>query len=515
MGKLINNILHFIFGRIFITGILLVIQALVLITTILKLGEHYVYMYLLFSILSLIAVLFIINKRDNPSYKLAWIIPIMVFPIFGGMMYILFGGNKTKKLFKNRIEEIYNISSNLLVQDKQILDELNLIDKNIANQSKYICDYGKFPVYKNTTTEYLSPGETKFEVLKQELEKAQHFIFLEYFIIQEGIMWNSILEILQRKVKQGVEVRVMYDDVGCLFTLPYGYDKKLESMGIKCIVFNKFRATLSALQNNRDHRKIVIIDGYVGFTGGINLADEYINAFKKYGHWKDSSIIIKGDAVWNLTIMFLQMWNIMRPTDTNYKFYRPHIYHKQNFKSDGFVQPYCDSPLDDETLGENVYLNMINKAKNYIYINTPYLIVDNEMVVALSNAAKSGVDVKIVTPHIADKWYVHMLTRSYYPQLIDSGIKIYEYTPGFIHSKTFVCDDELAIIGTINLDFRSLYLHFECGTWIYKSKAVMQLKADYLQTLKLCTSITQQYCKGFKWYIKFIQGILKLFAPLM
>lgn len=515
MGKFIQNIVHFVFGRIFITAALILIQASILFLTIWKLGNYFVYVYAFFVILSIATVFIIVSKRDNPSYKLAWVVPIMLFPIFGGLLYLIFGGNRLPKVFKEKMDIICRETRNLLIQDKNIMDEIEAENKAIAVQSKYISEFVGYPVYKNTTTEYLSPGEKKFERLKEELEKAEHYIFMEYFIVQEGVMWNTILGILVKKVKQGVEVRLMYDDVGCLFTLPYKYYEKIESLGIKCIAFNKFRASLSALQNNRDHRKIAVIDGYIGFTGGINLADEYINEYEKHGHWKDASVVIKGDAVWNLTVMFLQMWNSTRNEDRDYKIYRPKTYLHQKLESDGYVQPYCDSPLDGETVGENVYLNMITKAKNYIYINTPYLIVDNEVITALSIAAKSGVDIRIVTPHVPDKIFVHMLTRSYYSQLVDAGVKIYEYTPGFIHSKTFVCDDEVATIGTINLDFRSLYLHFECGTWLYKSKAVMQLKADFLNTLKICTPIDRQYCNSFKWYIKFMQTILRLFAPLM
>lgn len=515
MHKFLNNILNFIFGRIFITGFMLIVQVIILFFTIWKLGNHFVYVYIFFSILSLAVVLYIIGKVENPSYKLAWVVPIMLFPIFGGLLYIFFGGNKVPKPFQERLKQITDSTMLFLKPNIQITKELESIDESVATQSKYISDFVGYPVYKNTTTEYLSPGEKKFERLKEELEKAEHFIFMEYFIVQEGIMWDTILDILVRKAKQGLEVRVLYDDVGCLFTLPYKYYEKLEALGVKCEAFNKFRPSLSALQNNRDHRKITVIDGHTGFTGGINLADEYINAYEKYGHWKDASVMLKGEAVWNLTVMFLQMWNSIREEDKDYNIYRPHIYHKEKFETDGFVQPYCDSPLDGETVGENVYLNLITKAKKYIYINTPYLIVDNEVVTALSIAAKSGVDIRIVTPHVPDKWYVHLMTRSYYSQLVNAGIKIYEYTPGFIHSKTFVCDDELATIGTINLDFRSLYLHFECGTWLYKSKAVMQLKEDFLKTLKVCTPITASYCNSFKWYTKLLQSILRLFAPLM
>ena len=317
------------------------------------------------------------------------------------------------------------------------------------------------------------------------------------------------------KVKEGVDVRLLYDDMGCITTLPNKYHEKMEKLGIKCQVFNKFIPILSIIVNNRDHRKITVIDGHTAFTGGINLADEYINEVVRFGHWKDASIMIKGEAVWNLTVMFLQVWNFIGFNKEDYNKYRPKIYHLDEFGSDGYVQPYGDSPYDNELVGENVYLNIINKAKDYIYINTPYLIIDNELVTALTLAAKSGVDVRIVTPFIEDKWYAHIVTRAYYAQLIEAGVKIYEYTPGFIHSKTFVCDDEIGVVGTINMDYRSLYLHFECGVFLYKTKSVMQIKEDFLNILDVSQNITLEDTKKVKWSNRFLRAILRVFAPLM
>lgn len=267
--------------------------------------------------------------------------------------------------------------------------------------------------------------------------------------------------------------------------------------------------------NNRDHRKITVIDGHTGFTGGINLADEYINEIVRFGHWKDSAIMIKGDAVWNLTVMFLQIWNFYSEKKEKYERYYPYFYHEDEFEGDGYVQPYGDSPLDEEIVGENVYLNIINKAKNYVYITTPYFIVDNELVTALTLAAKSGIDVRIITPHIEDKWYAHIVTRAYYTQLIESGVKVFEYTPGFIHSKTFVSDDEIGIVGTINMDYRSLYLHFECGVWLYKTKSVDQIKEDFLNTLEKCQRITLKDCEKVKIPTRILRAIIRVFAPLM
>lgn len=356
-----------------------------------------------------------------------------------------------------------------------------------------------------------------FPVLVHELEQAKHFIFIEYFIINDGVMWHTILNILEKKAKEGVDVRLIYDGFGCLTTLPYKYDEEMRKHGIKCEVFNRFRPILNIIQNNRDHRKICVIDGWTGFTGGINLADEYINQRKRFGHWKDTAVMLKGDGVWNMTAMFLYMWGIVSRTDTSSDFgnYVPHRWHPEQFEGSGYVQPFCDSPLDDEVVGENVYLNIINRAKNYVYICTPYLIIDNEMMTALCLAAKSGVDVRIMTPGIPDKKMVFLLTQSYYKQLLESGVKIYEYQPGFLHAKSFVCDDKVGVVGTINLDYRSLYLHFEDGVWLYKNDVVLDIRNDFLETLEYCSSIDLEFCLKRNITVRAMQNILRVFAPLL
>ena len=328
-------------------------------------------------------------------------------------------------------------------------------------------------------------------------------------------MWDTILEILKEKVKQGVEVRVIYDDMGCIMTLPYRYDRKLEALGIQCCVFNPFIPVLTSRLNNRDHRKICVIDGHTGFTGGINLADEYINAYEKHGHWKDTAVLLRGEAVWNLTVMFLSMWDYIHGINEDFAPYKPSVHLTEQVESDGYVQPYSDNPLDGESVGETVYLNLINRAKRYVYINTPYLILDNEMATALRMAAKSGVDVRIVTPHIPDKWYVHAVTRAYYQMLLESGVRIYEYTPGFVHAKTFVVDDEYATVGTVNLDYRSLYLHFECGVLLYRSSSVAAVKEDYLKTLEVCQDVTLEECRRVPLIRQLGRAVLRVFAPLM
>ncbi|GAA0070399.1 cardiolipin synthase [Clostridium sardiniense] len=510
-----RKIFDFLFSRLAIVGFLIFFQLVVLLFGIWKLTESFVYLYVFFFIISVLVVIYIVSRTDNPSYKLAWTIPVLLFPIFGGLFYLIFGGKKMNNKFKRKVEKVYNESKDALIQDEGIINELENIDKSVANQAKYTSKYAMSPVYKNTTTEYLSPGEEFFDCLIKELKKANRYIFMEYFIVHEGKMWDTILDILEEKAKAGVDVRMIYDDMGCLTTLPYKYNEQIKKRGIKCQVFNPFVPFLSIILNNRDHRKITVIDGHTGFTGGTNLADEYINEIVRFGHWKDASIMIKGEAVWNLTVMFLQVWSFNSGEKINYDEFRVLDDQKLDIKSDGYVQPYADSPLDDEIVGENVYLNIINKAKDYVYISTPYLIIDNELVTALTLAAKSGVDVRIITPHIEDKWYAHIVTRAYYPQLIKAGVKIYEYTPGFIHSKTVVSDDIVGTVGTINFDYRSLYLHFECGVWLYKTKSVMQIKDDYIKMIDICTRITLEDCRHIKLYDRILTAILRVFAPLM
>jgi len=468
----------------------------------------------LLTIISIIAVLYIVSKRDKGAYKTAWAILILAFPLFGGLMYLMFNFQTSTRRFAASIQNAQKKAEPLYLLPGNSHDEALGQLPEYQSQIRYLQDFAGFPVYSNTSARYLTPGEQKLEVLLEELEKAEHYIFLEYFIVQEGKMWDSILEVLKRKASQGVLVRLIYDDMGCFFTLPKDYPAKLKKAGIECAVFNPFLPVLTVKQNNRDHRKIVSIDGKVAFTGGINLADEYINAIEKHGHWKDASIMVKGNAAWSFTLIFLQMWELCTHVDEDYETYFPWQEESCPVAANGFVQPYADSPMDKENVGEHVYLQILNHAKQYVYINTPYLIVDDSMLSALCLAAKSGVDVRIVTPHKWDKWAVHMTTRSYYRELIGAGVKIYEYTKGFIHSKTFVSDDCVATVGTTNLDFRSLYLHFECGTLIYKNEAVAEVKEDFLNTLNICQPVTMEDCKA-NIFMRLFQDILRLFAPLM
>lgn len=509
-----QSIKNLLFNRVVLVALSILVQLFTIIIMIRWFSDYFVIFDSIFTAISIFTVLYILNSRSDPAYKIAWIIPIMIFPIFGGLFYLMVGGAGLSNRMKNRMSQITDKMKECLSQNQETLNFLQQ-ESNVAfNQGKYIEKYTLCPVYNNSSTEFLPSGEEFFKHLVKELKSAEKYIFLEFFIIEEGIMWNTILDILKDKAKKGVDVRVIYDDVGCMFKLPEGYNKKMEQEGIKCCVFNPFIPVLSLRLNNRDHRKIAVIDGRTAFTGGANLADEYINEREKFGHWRDCGIMINGDAVWSLTVMFLSMWTFLRRTKEEYSKFMPDSIENKS-ECYGYVQPFDDSPLDDEHVSEAVYLNLINQAEKYIYIETPYLIADNKMMVALTLAAKRGVDVRILTPKIPDKNYAFAVTQSSYEELLEAGVTIYQYTPGFNHGKTFVVDDDYAVVGTINLDYRSLYLHFECGVWMYKTKSVGQVKSSTLKAFEVSEKITLERVRGISKIRRILRKILKIFAPLM
>lgn len=510
-----KKIAHLLLGRFSIVALSIILQVIWLSLVLWQFSYQFTYVNLILRGFAIILVLVIVNKWVNPANKLSWTFLILLSPIFGCLVYFLFGRSGLTKRTRERMDAVNKEVLSCLVRDGGAEEELRQTDISVYNQSKYINDWAGFPVYRNTSTKYYKCGEEMFPDMIEELKKAEHFIFLEYFIIEEGYMFRQIQDILEQKVKDGVEVRLIYDDVGCISTLPPKFYKKLQEKGIKCAAFNPFRPIMSVIMNNRDHRKIFVVDGKTGFTGGINLADEYINKVERFGYWKDTGIRIEGEGVWSLTTMFLEMWNYITRSTEDYKRFMPSVYQTEPFEEDGFVQPYGDTPLDHENVGENIYLNMIGRAKRYVYIFTPYLIIDHEMLVTLGNAAKSGVDVRIVTPGIPDKKMVYLLTQSYYAPLLKNGVRIYQYTPGFIHAKCFVCDDEIATVGSVNLDFRSLYLHFECGVWMYRSRAVMQVKEDCLATFEESEEMTPEFCRSRPLAVRMLQSVLRLFAPLL
>jgi len=496
---------------------LIALQLALIVLLVINSGKTYRIISSILSGVSVLVALFIVSKESHPSYKMIWIFLILVFPLFGGLFYLAYSLQMNDPRVRKRLSEIVLLRKQchelMLKENDDLLPQV-CATCDCAPQVKYLQQYVGFPVYDHTQTQYFCQGEDFFNQALIELEKAEKYIFLEFFIIEQGKMWDSILEILARKVNQGVDVRLMYDDMGCFLTLPGNYKKTLEDLGIKCTVFNPFKPVLSSLQNNRDHRKILSIDGKVAFTGGINLADEYINAHVKHGHWKDAAVMISGEAAWSLTLMFLQMWHMESRTTEDFEKFFPWTGKPCETPTDGYVIPYSDSPLDNEYVSEQVYLQIINTAKNYLYINTPYLIVGDNLLGALMLAAKSGVDVRIITPQIWDKHLIHITTRSYYRELVQAGVKIYEYTGGFNHAKTFLADDKVGTVGTVNLDFRSLYLHFECGVWMYGSRALRELKEDFLQTVSVSRQITEEDCVK-RLPTRLVHAVLRLFAPLM
>lgn len=501
-------------SKILLTAALFFLQLGWSLFFLIRLTEYSAAVSVVFRVLSILIILFIVVKEDNSAYKIGWIVLIMTVPLFGGLFYLVFGNKRPTRRLRGRLEKEHRRLVSGLKQDVEVMAEIKDQDARVAGTSRYLYRKSDYPVYKNTAASYYKIGEDMFAAMISDLEKAKHFIFLEYFIIEEGIMWNRILEILKRKAAEGVEVRLIYDDVGSLLHLPACFARDCESQGIKCMAFNPFIPLFSLVINNRDHRKILLVDGHTAYTGGINLADEYINEVERYGHWKDTGVRIKGDAVWSFTLMFLEIWHAFREENDRLEDLLPHASYPEEFVSDGYVQPFSDSPLDEETVGENLYLDILNSACNYVYIFTPYLVIDNEMKGALCLAAKRGVDVRLVVPGIPDKKLVFRLTRSYYGPLIKSGVRIYEYTPGFMHAKSIVCDDEKAVVGTINMDYRSLYLHFECGIYLYRTEMIAALKADLLETVLKCRQIVPGNVKS-SFLGGFIDALLRLAAPLL
>lgn len=503
-------------SRVIIVVMLILIQVLWGLSLLTKLTEYSDELNIVLAIISVFVVLYIINKADNPAYKLAWTIPILLFPLFGGLLYLMFGDKRPSKAMRIVMDKVSMRFKPYLMQQEELLQRIKEEDKSAYGQAKYINDCAHFPIYEHTEASYHKSGEECFPMFLEELKNAKHYIFMEYFIInEEDFMWNSILEILKQKAAEGVDVRLLYDDAGCVALLPYKYYRKIESFGIKCAAFNPVVPLVSLVMNNRDHRKITVIDGHTGFMGGWNLADEYINKKERFGYWKDTGVLLRGDAVWNLTVMFLTTWSSVRGSkEEDIHSYLPDKYLEKKYESNGYVQPYGDSPLDREPVSESVYLNMINAAQDYIYMTTPYLVIDNEMMTALILAAKRGVDVRIVTPGIPDKKYVFLLTQSYYPQLVEGGVKIYQFTPGFVHAKSFVCDDKFAVVGTINMDYRSLYLHFECGTFFYRTPVVEAVKEDLIELIGQST-LQEKSMLHARLPKRLVQAVLRVLAPLM
>ena len=494
--------------RIIFVALAVLLQVAWLLMLVLRFNTYSNWIAAASTIIALVVVVRLYSKHTSPAFKLPWIMLIMALPVMGLALYLMVEVFSDLGSFRKRMAALVQQRQQRIPQNPEIPGKL---DPDCAGYSRYLQQIGGAPVYENTAVTYYPEAVQAFEAMKQELEKAESFIFMEYFIVEDGSSFREILEILERKVKAGVEVRLMYDDLGSVGYVNLRFAKSLVDRGIRCQVFNPALPVVNLFMNHRDHRKITVIDGKVGFSGGYNLTDEYFDRRRPYGKWKDTGVRLEGEAVRSLTAFFLEMWAASSGRPENFDTYL-NISH--SVPGTGFVQPFADDPQSRERLAENTYLHLIYNARDSLYIITPYLIITDEMVNALGLAARRGVDVRIITPGIPDKKTVYQVTRSYYGGLAEQGVRIFEYSPGFCHAKQCVCDGRYATIGTSNLDYRSFYHHFENDILLMDCDAVKQIEADFVQLFPQCREVTREYCSGKKHMLLF-QCLLRLIAPLM
>ena len=508
-----KGLARLVFSRFFVIVLLLIAQMLLVVSFYGWLKSLIPFFSAITMAFTVGGIIYLFNCGMDSAARLTWMFIIALLPISGAAMLVFTQANLGHRAIRRRVAEMIDMTSGAIPQAPGALEKLSGDPSGTDDLATYLNRSGCFPVCDKTETTFFPLGEDKFAAMLEELKKAEKFIFMEYFIIDEGFMWGSILQILEEKAKAGVEVRVMYDGMLEISTLPQNYCKLLEARGIKAKAFAPIRPVVSSHYNYRDHRKILVIDGKVAFNGGVNLADEYINHRERFGHWKDTAVMVKGDAARSFTLMFLQMWNITERTPE----FDPWINDAGCVpeRPSGFVIPYGDCPLDDDKVGETVYMDILNRATEYVHIMTPYLILDGELETAIKYAAQRGVDVKLILPGIPDKKLAYALAKSHYRRLVRAGVKIYEYTPGFVHAKVFVSDDIKAVVGTINLDYRSLYHHFECGTYMYKTDCIPDIELDFRRTLARCKEVTPESIRDEKLSYKLMGSLMQFIAPLM
>jgi len=510
-GKVEEREINYIPVRYIIAFAITLFEVLAIIAVMIALCIYVPYFYIAVGITTFAVELKIIASDDNPDYKIPWMLFVLIVPVAGLMLYFIFGSRKLKKKYIKRLSDLKSLSYKK--DDNKLLSQLSKENMNAESQAKMLVNIADTHLFSNTKQTYYSSGEEYYQAILEDLKKAKKFIYFEYFIIEEGKFWNSILEVLKEKAGEGVDVKVAFDDIGCMSTLPGDYSKQLKKYGIEATPFSRMKGQADNEFNNRNHRKITVIDGLIGYTGGINIADEYINEIERFGHWKDAGIRIEGEAVWELTKLFLIDFgiNIKEPLNISYE-----LYPTSEIVEKGYVVPFGDGPkpLYERRVGKTIIQSMLATATRYVYITTPYLIIDNELCTSIENAALRGVDVRIIVPHIPDKKIVFNMTRSFYKRLIECGVKIYEYKPGFIHAKTYVSDDKYAIIGTINLDYRSLVHHFENGIWMYNCDCIKSLKQDIDNTLNKSIEITTKMMKT-TLFNKFFRAVVRIFAPML
>ena len=509
-----SGLLHLVFSRFLVIILLLIFQVLLMAAFYLWLNQQLAaYAAALQGLFTLVMIIYLFNSQMDSSGKLTWMFIIAIAPVAGALLLAFIQGNFGHRKLKEMVSHSIDATKTMLPQPEGVLENLEQGESGTEDLVTYLNRSGCFPAYQDSAATYYPIGEQAFQAMLEDLQKAEKFIFLEYFIIEEGYMWGKILEILTEKAKMGVEVRVMYDGMCEMFQLKPGYWKLLKEQGIQAKAFAEIKPLVSSHYNYRDHRKILIVDGKLAYTGGINLADEYINRVKRFGHWKDNAIRIQGTAVRSFTLMFLQMWETNSAGGDLTPYLEAETENPEH--PSGTIIPYNDCPLDGEHVGETVYMDILYRATDYVHIMTPYLILDGELSAALKYAAERGVDVKMILPGIPDKKMAYALAKSHYRSLLASGVKIYEYTPGFIHSKVFVSDDQKAVVGTINLDYRSLYHHFECAAYLYQADCVPDVEKDFEDTLAKCREVTAETVKKEKLFYRIMGGILKFVAPLM
>ena len=502
--------INYIPFRYIIAILLAVLETLAVISIVILLSYYVPYFYLAMWITEIATIIYIIASDGNADYKIPWLIVVMVIPVGGLMLYLMFGSRKLKKKFIRRLDAMRDVCP---TDDSAVLAHLEQVSPDACDQAKILRRIANCHVFTNTTQQYFPLGEEMFPQLLADLRKAEKFIFMEYFIIEEGKFWNPILEILKEKAAAGVDVKVLYDDIGCMMTLPGDYDKILRRSGIDAVPFSKLKGNADSEFNNRSHRKITVIDGKVGYTGGINLADEYINEVVKHGHWKDVGLWLEGEAVQELTRLFLTDYciNVRSVQDSPVDYFPSY-----RADGDGFVIPFGDGPMPiyKRRVGQTVIEDLLNHAHRSVWIMTPYLIIDNQLCTCIENAALRGVDVRILLPHIPDKKIVFEMARSHYHRLMDAGVQIYEYEPGFVHAKVYLADGETAMVGTINMDYRSLVHHFENGVWMHRCAAVDRIREDFEATFRKCIRMTKD---NTRWNLpqRFVRAVLKVFAPML
>lgn len=511
-GETRERVVNYIPVRYIAAIALTVFEVLAVIGIVIALCYYVPFFYVAAWITEIYCVIRIIASDDNPDYKVPWLLCVLVLPVAGFMLYFMFYSRKLKPKFVKRLKQLK--SNAYHKDDRAAFERLKSEDAMAFSQATMLANVAETHLFQNTKQTYFPLGEDMHRQLLLDLESAEHFIYMEYFIIEEGVFWNSVLAVLKAKAAAGVQVKVMYDDVGCMLTLPGDYAKTLAFYGIEAVPFSRLRGNADSEFNNRNHRKITVIDGKIGYTGGINLADEYINAIDRFGHWKDNGIRLEGEAVWELTKrvsidLAMNGQSLTLPREIAYPAPPP-------IREQGYLIPFGDGPrpIYDRCVGKGVIQNLLAAATRYVYMMTPYLIIDNDLCTDIENTALRGVDVRILLPHVPDKKLIFGMTQSYYKRLMDAGVKIYEYEPGFLHAKSYLVDDKYAMIGSINLDYRSLVHHFENGVWMYDCASIRDLKADFDATMKQCIHVTPDTRKTTLPQ-RFVRAVVRIFAPML